>query len=863
MTIPFTPANSGDTPQVAAFDGLVTGAAFSALNARTEQAIRTQLQDNLLDTQGDSVWATLWDTFWGFIKQPIEWVVGLLQQLFPWIDWASIPQNFESMLTWINDQLLAIPFFGDFIQGAETFVEALIRNLVYWFTHPGEFLTAFVNALKDLFSHAGELIGTVINSLLYWLAHPGELLTGIINFLKDVFGQAGELLQHVIEGIIYWITHPGQPGGIGYLLIEGIKTLFTTVGPVIETVINSVIYWLTHPGQEGGIGYLLMRALQALVGSGGYLVDTILSTISYWLQNAGQLLTAFVAAIVNWLKTIGIDLTGGLSFMQVIVDNVARFFGQTGETLFAWAQNLVSIFNLPALVEGVINSVMAVVNIGQINVEERKNLLNMGVFQTSSTLEAVNGWSWDSGKNRSGTIGGSAKLTCSSPGTVRTLYSNQNIRVASGDRIGGSAFINTSSFNGGSGAIQLVLITFAGTVKKDELVLAQSGGSENAWNEITNGSSPYEIPKATNAADQITSVQVALRVTDSATAGSVWWDDVTLWKTGYLKQGLVEYLISAWNGLIGGLSVQPNGTATSTSLEDPWNFTLQAGAGAKGTANTGVSNAAAAAGAAYIADGKAVVADGKAVTADGKAVTADGKAVTADGKAVAADGKAVTADGKAVTADGKAVTADGKAVAADGKAVTADGKAVTAQTAAQLADSLATLSSIQNNLVPSPDCDDISVRRYSTTGYSVAYTTEQARSGNSLKYTVTTSGQPNIQAYLSPMDQYGSLTMYPVVPGQVYKYDMWIQAKSTNSGSGAMGLNFALYTIDGASSGQTITAQNVTPVKGTWQRVSGSFTIPATSGAVPKEPEKMMPQFYVASPVINDVYYIDRILIYR
>lgn len=850
MTIPFTPEGENTSPEVASFDGLVVGAAFSALNNRTESAIRDQINSSLLDVDGDSVWATLWDVFWGFIKQPIEWVIEVFKTLFPWVDWENLPETFEDILEWIKDALYAIPFFGDFLQGAETFVQALLRNVIEFFTDPGEGL---LNALKALLGTAGGLIDTIISSIVYWLTHPGALLTGLIDALKTLFGNAGELIETVINSIIYWLTNPGQPGGIGYLLIEAMKTLFTNVGPIIETIIDSIIYFFTHPGE---IATKLLDALKDLFGNTGELIETVIDSIAYWMGQVGTLATALIDAVIDWLKNFGgIDLTGTFSFIQVIIDSVARFFGQTGETLWAWANGLVTLTNLGTLIQGMFSSIFATFPISMVGSQEKLNLLNLGQFQTSSSLEGSAGWSWDSSKNRTGGSGGTAKVDCAYASGVKNLFCNQNIRVAEGDKIAVSAFVNTLSFNGSGTSIQLVLIPFSGAAAGFEQVLVSRGASNNAWVEMTNESAPYVVP------DSVTSVQLALRVNASATAGTVWWDDITLWKTGLMQQGLVEYLISAWNGLIGGLGVGQYGSATPANTTDPWNFTLQAGAGAKGQAWTATGAASAAAGAASTADGKAVVADGKAVTADGKAVTADGKAVTADGKAVTADGKAVTAQSAAEAAAGAASGAAGVASAAQGAATSAAGAASAAGSAAALADSLATLAGVANNLVVSPDCDDVGVRRYQTTGYSVVYSTEQARSGNSLKVTVTTSGQANLQFYLSPVLSSGALLRYAVTPGQVYKYDLFIMAKSTNSGSGAMGLNFALYNVEGG--GSTIAATNLTPVKGTWQRFSGSYTIPASTGSPSGEPYLMMPQFFVTSPVINDVYYIDRILIYR
>ena len=579
------------------------------------------LAEELFNNVGGAVGAIIEALITRPLNFTMELLVQLLQTLFPWVPWASIPEKIEDVFEWVIDSLHAIPFFGDFLMGAETFVEAFIRNIVYYLTNPGEILTAFVQALKDLFAHGGELINTVITSILYWLTHPGELLTGLIDWLKDIFGHAGELFQHVIEGFIYWITHPGSPGGIGYLLIEALKGLFTNAGLLVQTIID---------------------------------------------------------AVVGWLKTVGIDLTGPLSFMQLVVDNVARFFGQTGETLFRWANSLVNLDNLGQLIQGLFGSIFSIFPISMINTQEKVNLLNMGVFQTASSLQGAGGWGWDSSRNRTGTIGGSAKLDVGGSSGTRTLYSNQNIRVAAGDRIAVSAFLYTVGFNGPAGSIQLVAIPFAGTSQQADVLLASRGASNSAWNELTNQSAPWEI----TAASGITSIQLALRVTSSASAGGVWWDDLTLWKTGLMKQGLVEYLISAWNGLIGGLGVTSGGTATPAGTVDPWNFTLQAGANAKSTANSANANAAAAQTTANSANTNASNAYSTASTANSTASTANSTANTAWYAANGAQSSANTAQTSANTAQSTANTANSAASSATSVANTASSNASTALGAA-------------------------------------------------------------------------------------------------------------------------------------------------------------------------------------
>lgn len=128
MTIPFTPDEENPFPSVGSADGFMQGAMFSALNTRTQASVVEMLQSQM---QTSDVWGSLWEVFWDFVRQPIDWLIEILKGLFPWIDWENLPTEFGNILNWIKDAIHAIPFFGDFILGAETFIEALIRNLVY------------------------------------------------------------------------------------------------------------------------------------------------------------------------------------------------------------------------------------------------------------------------------------------------------------------------------------------------------------------------------------------------------------------------------------------------------------------------------------------------------------------------------------------------------------------------------------------------------------------------------------------------------------------------------------------------------------------------------------------------------------
>lgn len=228
------------------------------------------------------------------------------------------------------------------------------------------------------------------------------------------------------------------------------------------------------------------------------------------------------------------------------------------------------------------------------------------------------------------------------------------------------------------------------------------------------------------------------------------------------------------------------------------------------------------------------------------------------------------------TADGgvsAAGTAQGTAETASGKADTASGKADTAQNDANGADLLATIGAAQNGgLVQDPNFDDDAVRRAQVPGYAtVTYTTEQKISAFALKVTCTKTNAGVTQVNLSPISKDGvNAYKYPVVPGQVYKFDVSLMAKTGNVSTGLMGIYFACYKANGTGGfleRGTLTGSSayseVTPTKGTWQRLTGTFTVPSTTGSPAGEVYAMAPAFAAAAVTAGDIFYIGRALIYR
>ena len=221
-----------------------------------------------------------------------------------------------------------------------------------------------------------------------------------------------------------------------------------------------------------------------------------------------------------------------------------------------------------------------------------------------------------------------------------------------------------------------------------------------------------------------------------------------------------------------------------------------------------------------------------------------------------------TADG-GLSAAGTAQTA---AEGAQGAAERADGKALTA-------DELAILAASQNNLVISPFFDNIKVRRvldYTTNGlFTGEYSAEQSVTGTySYKVTMTAAGTSSnyggVNLNTAPVG--GTLGLkWPVVPGQVYNYDLMVYSKSTNTSSKQLALFGGFTTIAspaGVAYGALTTPKS--QVKGSWDHWTGTFTIPSlVNGNVPLSLYLDFGFINGAVGATGEAFYLGRALIYQ
>jgi hypothetical protein len=156
------------------------------------------------------------------------------------------------------------------------------------------------------------------------------------------------------------------------------------------------------------------------------------------------------------------------------------------------------------------------------------NLIANPHFENLKT-ENSSVWDFDPDVSHS-PVGGSAKMTADGTGS-KDLLSNL-IPASLGQRFDLSVWTKWSGMTGSGTPIQLGVTTYLSNSAVGQPVIASHALTPptSDWVKL---SGSYTVPENVDA------IRVRLTLTPSATAGTVWWDDSSLYKVGLLQQLLV------------------------------------------------------------------------------------------------------------------------------------------------------------------------------------------------------------------------------------------------------------------------------------------------------------------------------------
>lgn len=629
---------------------------------------------------------------------------------------------------------------------------------------PLDALKAFQPAMglaAELFNDVGTAVTTIIENLLDrpimqtvieftdWVNETFQPLRDLFDSLVAILSGNFSAVPAALSGVNTWLQN----------LVESIPVLSEIVH-AITGVVNGTLTDLTE--WANGIATDISDNIKGLIHALTGVLNGDFSDVQEWVSNLGTLIfdgiKGVIFAITGIVNGTLEDLAEWVTTIPIIGDIVEAIMGIPGTLadLATWFANnvLTMLSKLPAwnLIGQIPAAVMGVLNIGHLTTEP-VNLLLHPTLEDATTVSAVDGWSWDSTQNASGT-GGSAKVTLD--GFNKELSHQTSVQVAPGDKMTLSASVKTSGVTGTGWKVGVTVMEYRNGAIATPVEVASRTTAASSWVNIVGD---YVVPA------NVTSVVFRL-VVENGTAGTVWFDNLDMHKSGVLEQGWVENLPNAWENIWGGLvgtsgigktwsdmtdagtnvrtraaTAQGGADAANGNLQTTWNSFYDAHSGAAGSTGQTPSSAAAAANThrvvSYGAAGTASTADGKATTATGniqdtwnkmyEAVfggSATGKTST-DVK-TAINTTATTATGAASAAS----TADGKAVAAQSSATTASTAATTAGNKADNTNiklfgtaTPATGATIQSNVLPASVTtvgSGVAVQRTNAAG---AYTT--------------------------------------------------------------------------------------------------------------------------------------------
>ncbi|AET09873.1 minor tail protein [Gordonia phage GRU1] len=174
--------------------------------------------------------------------------------------------------------------------------------------------------------------------------------------------------------------------------------------------------------------------------------------------------------------------------------------------------------------------------------EAYPNLLDNGSFEGPDSLAGDDDWIWDGAEGHNAL--GSARATAD--GSRKVLLSNA-VAATPEQKFNLAGWVKWTGLTAGAAALRVSAVAYNGTAVVEESVIvnADSPGAASNWIEFTG---TYQVPPTAN------SVRVQVEVGASATAGTVWWDDIKISKYGSLPQRFVSGLLDALGDLGDGIA---------------------------------------------------------------------------------------------------------------------------------------------------------------------------------------------------------------------------------------------------------------------------------------------------------------------
>jgi hypothetical protein len=518
--------------------------------------------------------------------------------LFSWID--AFIEAFKELTgidlrEWIQFLERIAAAFGFVLEDGLKTIDGFLIGLEDW---AGKAFQDVVKIIKDLTGIDLNKFGDLITSILgaFGITPPTgpvtieSLVTGITTWVGGLFSNIVHELFLLTEidftnfpaflrtvAAVFGITLSPQNSTIAGLFAavnNWVQNIFTMVALQIKNLTGIDV---THFG-----GFLddLAGAFGINLGS-----DPTQFTIAHFMAGIESWVSGLFSSIANEIHNLtGIDLTSFSSFVSdlgsvfnlnlptnptisdfitalqhwvdgipIVGDFVLALTGQGGgnlQTLGLWAERLLTSGSLiPAqnIYGQLSSSLLGLIPASHIG-DVQPNLLVNGSFDTADSLSGGGYWNWDQTHDHTGNGGGAARLD---PKAAQRDLMSDLIAVTPNQQLAMHGWLMWSGVRiTGSGAFHVGLTCYSdeyGTniVLTPDLASDPSSASDGGWRQL---SGTFQVPTG------VKSVRLRLTVTSIANGGSVWWDDLSLSKTGQIPQSLVNGLESALAGFQQNLS---------------------------------------------------------------------------------------------------------------------------------------------------------------------------------------------------------------------------------------------------------------------------------------------------------------------
>lgn len=417
-----------------------------------------------------------------------------------------------------------------------------------------------------------------------------DLIAPLFGFLTDIFEgfitTGGSFLKAVFTFIDWAWNGDGTPGGWGGFgsivesvlkpIIEVLTDVFTLIG---RTVLEAIAALLKSISDLINIDFLrsliedIAEFLGAILNPARF-ADIVKAIFAFFgnvfagIPSVSDILnglTAFVRGLIIFFTGQGADdsdvtlakiqtsITRFLESIPLIGPLIRIFTG--GETtadgspitdlggLGRWVEEKIQRTDKPLdagnLRGRAPGSLFNFLPFGNVTDNYTPNLIHNDGFPDAGVMQQGGIWSWDGSVGRSGD--GAAKVTCNSANSY--LYSNK-VDVNPGQLLKLSAWIKWSGVNNTSlfvSPISIGLRTYyQGQIAQTNLKVASVAtigfaGTVNSWTELSNVME-WQVPP------NVDQVRMTIGVNNSATQGTVWFDDISL------KKRTVTGANELWNG---------------------------------------------------------------------------------------------------------------------------------------------------------------------------------------------------------------------------------------------------------------------------------------------------------------------------